>query len=616
MDVSSAILWGQSNELIVRLGAERSKIPAFIPAGGDHEKTHWIPGIWDDVNLLFTGAQTVVRVKVETDIETDVATIYTTLHNSSDVAAELAISQAVREWRSDLDRGVRVTETVILKPGESRTVNHELRVDNASLWTLDDPFLYVLDTRLEVDGEAIDDRATRFGFRHVQWKGGDDKGFYLNGEKVLLRGSNFSLHRFFEDKLAGNLAWDEAWVRKLYTSYPKDYQWNIFRTSIGRMPNFWYDIADEEGFLIDDEFAYWSLAFPPKKEGKNKMDMAHMEWSIIEMEKEFTSWIQENWNHPAIAMWSASNETVDIKSREVIDRVRHLDPTRQWENGGWQKPHQAGDPIEDHPYIFSANFNPVMEALGLSAKGIEALDKKDGQPIPTTNMMGMTYPSNDHAHIINEFGWLWLNRDGSPTLLTGNVYDTLLGDALNPDTAREAYAYLHAGLTGFWRAKRGYQGVQHFSYLNHSKPGTGFTSDNFIDLENLVIEPRWHEYHRNVWSPVAVYIDQWSDTYTRGSQSSIPLIMINDLNESVTGTIEMLVTSPAGKIRSRSEVLKVMLDGLGQQELAIELDIPDAQEFVLYARLRYGDELSRSMVDRRKHGFPHPGVRVVDLPDL
>ena len=92
--------------------------------------------------------------------------------------------------------------------------------------------------------------------------------------------------------------------------------------------------------------------------------------------------------------------------------------------------------------------------------------------------------------------------------------------------------------------------------------------------------------------------------------------MINDLSETVPGTLELLTTSPSGEVLSRSEVRKVMLDGLGQQELALELDIPDTQEFVLYARLRYGDELLRGMVDRRKHGFPHHGVRVVDLSDL
>ena len=49
----------------------------------------------------------------------------------------------------------------------------------------------------------VDDRATRFGFRHVEWKAGDNKGFYLNGEKLLLRGSNFSLHRFLRGQVGG-----------------------------------------------------------------------------------------------------------------------------------------------------------------------------------------------------------------------------------------------------------------------------------------------------------------------------------------------------------------------------------------------------------------------------
>ena len=89
---------------------------------------------------MFTGAQTIVRVKVETDIEADVATVYTTLHNTRDVPAELTMSLAVREWRSELDRGTRVTETVTLEPGESRIVSHELRVEDPTLWTLDDPF--------------------------------------------------------------------------------------------------------------------------------------------------------------------------------------------------------------------------------------------------------------------------------------------------------------------------------------------------------------------------------------------------------------------------------------------------------------------------------------------
>jgi hypothetical protein len=71
-----------------------------------------------------------------------------------------------------------------------------------------------------------------------------------------------------------------------------------------------------------------------------------------------------------------------------------------------------------------------------------------------------------------------------------------------------------------------------------------------------------------------------------------------------------------GEVLSRSVVTKVRMDALGQQALQLELDIPDSEAFVLYARLRYGDGLAQSMVDRRKVGVAHPGVQVADLPDL
>ena len=35
--------------------------------------------------------------------------------------------------------------------------------------------------------------------------------------------------------------------------------WNSLRYCIGFPPDFWYDIADEEGILLQDEFPIWLL---------------------------------------------------------------------------------------------------------------------------------------------------------------------------------------------------------------------------------------------------------------------------------------------------------------------------------------------------------------------
>ena len=61
-----------------------------------------------------------------------------------------------------------------------------------------------------------------------------------------------------------------------------------------------------------------------------------------------------------------------------------------------------------------------------------------GNPVPNRD---------DNPIVINEYGWLWLNRDGTPTELTGNVYADLTGPNA---TAEERFAmngYLLGGLT-------------------------------------------------------------------------------------------------------------------------------------------------------------------------
>jgi hypothetical protein len=613
-DLRPALRWGESNELIIRLGAERSGVPDFIPVGQDHEKEFWQPGIWDDVNLLFSGAQTIVRSKVETNSQTSRARIISWLFNSSEKVVELELRQQLKSWPDGNSASEVASTTVTLQPGEEQRVEQELTASNARLWTLENPSLYLAHSSLNIGDKAIDDQVVRFGFRDVAWRSGDEKGFYLNGEKLFLRGSNISLHRFFEDPLVGTHPWDERWVRQLLGSYPREYDWNILRTSIGRLPNFWYDIADELGILIDDEFAWWTL-MPPEVTGSAGIrDLQHLNWSIIELEKEFTSWMQENWNHPSIAWWSASNETTDLRSREIIERVRGLDPTRQWENGGWQAPEGANDPIEDHPYIFSANFNPLMDLLGRKTGSIEVLDEHEGQPPRPTDLLNITYPSWDHPHIINEFGWLWLDRQGNPTLLTEDVYARLLGKQATAGERREAYAYLHAGLTGFWRSRRGYAGVQHFSYLNHSKPGAGFTSDNFIDLPNLVMEPRWHEYSKNIWKPVLLYINRWDQDYRRGAIETIPLTIINDHNRDISANYTLLAIDPNGNVLSQSGPHPVNIPALGQLQLEQDLTVPDREKFVLFARLDLDDDSQSTQWDRRKVGLAHPGVITADPP--
>ncbi|MAK60233.1 MAG: hypothetical protein CMK09_04585 [Ponticaulis sp.] len=617
-DASGTIKYGEENELVVRLGADRSQIPSFVPAGDDDEIERWYPGIWDSVSLVTTGPVSIANVKVEANIDTGTAIVRTVLFNSTEEPQTGSLSQQVSLWQSDTDPVFGDETEVTLDPGVQTTVVQTVNLEDFELWSPETPTLYLAKTSfdLQADGGAFlpsDDRATRFGMRKVEWRSGDDKGFYLNNKLYYLRGTNIALHRFFGDAERAQLPWDEAWVRQLLTGHPKDFHWNSFRTHNGRLPNFWYDIADETGFLIADEYSLWSFARGSESE----------DWSIVELEKEFRGWIQENWNHASIGWWDAANENHNPISAEVIRRVRDSDPTRQWENGGYEAPVGPNDPIEEHPYKLNSG-----GALNLNDKAytLEDFSTIDGQPPQATWGLFATYDEAlDHPFINNEYAFLWITSLGRPTELAQSSFDNLTGGKeLTPAEYREAYAYVLAELSAYWRAMRGYAGVQHFVYLSKCNDvddlpddwevrTSSQTCDSFLDVAALELEPRWQTYAADVFAPQLVYLKEWRDeAYPRGGKAEIPIVVLSDSYEPVEADVRIHIMGLDGETLSRSEAIRVTLDPLERREMSVTLKIPDEQAFIVFAELSSPTGAFDTVWSRRKIGVEHPGVAITD----
>jgi hypothetical protein len=402
-------------------------------------------------------------------------------------------------------------------------------------------------------------------------------------------------------------------VRRLLGGHPKDLGWNSFRFHIGRAPNHWYDVADEVGLIVADEFH----VFAPMSIG-SELNV----WSLAEMEKESTGWVQENWNHPSIGWWDASNETNSPLPYELVPRLRGLDETRAWESGSYGPPDRPDDPLEEHPYLL--NGASFMNANSRDYK-LEDLDDLPGiPPIKAGEGVFSSWNGADnakHAYINNEYGWLWFTRDGSkPTPLTARAYELLGGADLSPDERREMYAYVISELTSFWRSRRGFAGVQHFLYLGKcTDPDTvrddfepvdaSYTCDNFVDVENLVLEERWRRYAKDAFAPVAVYLERWSDDfYRRGERVAVPITLINDEYEAATGTIRLTARSAEGRLLAESESRPVAIPALGRLEAAIPIDVPADAAFVVYAELAVAGR--PEVYSRRKVGFPHPGILI------
>ena len=313
-DVREALRAG-NNELVIRVGADRDAVGTAVPSGFDFEKTRYIPGIFDSVELLLSGTPHFVNLQVAPDPESATLRVQALLGNAGEEAkAELTFT--ISEVRTGRVVSRKSTGEFLLSKGREQTAAVIISMPGFHPWTPEDPFLY----RIEAS-TGTDRFETRFGMRSFRF---DPKTrmALLNGKPYFMRGSNITLYRFFEDSECSSLPWQTNWVRQLHRKM-KEMHWNCLRYCIGLAPEAWYRIADEEGILIQDEFPIWYggagwSKWPPGL----KSD---------ELAIEYDEWMRERWNHPSVVIWDASNETASPETGLAVRKVRGLDLShRPW----------------------------------------------------------------------------------------------------------------------------------------------------------------------------------------------------------------------------------------------------------------------------------------------
>lgn len=552
-DVTGVVRWSTDNEVVIRVGAHPGVLPEPNPCGIDLEKTAWTPGIYDSVSVSFTGAVMIESVQVAPHLNPRQIVVQTVLQNSGQTRQTVPIGYSVHPWREARTIGT-AHRKVSVSPGETRTVTTTIPLPNARLWSPEQPNLNVV--AISMPGDSV---STRFGMRELRFDTATRRA-YLNGRRYFLRGSNITLHRFFEDPASKQLPWDDAWVHRLLGEKARQMHWNFMRFCIGPVPQRWLDIADEEGLMIQYEYPIWvgsPRLFP----------LPHVKaFDAHQLIKEFAAWMHDAWNHPSVVLWDASNESeLPMLGKTVIPAVRGLDLSgRQWENS-YNPPAGPDDPVEDHPYKFvSYAFPGLLPPFDMVQ--LETLNGSERSPIT---------PPTGHAMILNEYGWLWLNRDGSPTELTKRVYEHLPYPHATAEERFATQAYLLAGLTEYWRAFRNYAAVMHFVYLSGSVPG-GFTADNFADVTTLKLQPDFKKYVGEAFKPLGVYINFWRRELPAGDRRDFQVMMINDYDEPVGGNLSILLEDASGRVvASSSEPFALAPNG--QQTHFIRLALPDVE---------------------------------------
>jgi beta-galactosidase len=305
------------------------------------------------------------------------------------------------------------SEAARLPAWGSHTFASQAVINRPLLWSVEEPHLYRTLTEVESEGAVTDRMETTFGIRTIRFDA--DRGFFLNGEPVKLKGTcNHQDHAGVGAALPDRLQYYR--IERL-----KEMGSNAYRASHNPPAPELLDACDRLGMLVMDETRMMSSS----PEGLSELERL----------------IRRDRNHPSVVLWSLGNEEREQGTERgarivaTMKRLaRRLDPTRPVTvamNGAWGKGVSGVVDVQGFNYAgrgggggpdtgknmddFHAKF-PRQPTVGsetasvYSTRGVYANDKERGY----VSAYDVNYP----GYTLSSEGW-WKVFDERPFLSGG-----------------------------------------------------------------------------------------------------------------------------------------------------------------------------------------------------
>ena len=291
VEITSAVRYGMENRLAVRL--DTTENPAVPPFGFVLDYLAY-GGLYREVWLDVRGADVIEDVFVTTPTLT---------------RAEIALTVSGSGARRRVTLLDAAGAVCAMTEGDDN--KYYVNYSNARPWTLDEPNLYSIRAELlDASGAVTDEKTVRFGFRTAEFR---RSGFYLNGERVFLRGLN--RHQCYPYM---GYAAPEALQREDARVLKEELCCTAVRTSHYPQSRHFIDACDELGLLVFTELPGW----------QHIGDAAWKRRSVENVREMVTQYR----NHPSIVLWGVRiNESLDDDDfyRETNALAHSLDPSRQ-----------------------------------------------------------------------------------------------------------------------------------------------------------------------------------------------------------------------------------------------------------------------------------------------
>jgi len=327
IDISNEIMYGKQNRIVVKADNHDN---ADVPPGKPIMSLDfcYFSGIYRNVSLIITNplhitdavkanqpASGGVRVwfpKISKQLAT--VAVSTQVRNESDTPKEFELSYVVLDKTgSTVEK--KSSQKITLAAGSEKTILENLEVNTPDLWHPNHPSLYTLRIDVIENKAVIDVVRTKIGIRKFEIT---DSKFYINGEPVLLVGTN----RHQEYPYIGNALSDNAQYRDAVKI--KEAGFNIVRLSHYPQSPAFMNACDELGILTIAAIPGWQFI-------GNETFMQHSYQDARDL-------IRRDRNHASVAMWELSlNESPmpDNFMKKMTEIAKEESPESKLITCGW-----------------------------------------------------------------------------------------------------------------------------------------------------------------------------------------------------------------------------------------------------------------------------------------